>query len=385
MRRAYDVAIVGGGPAGCAAAITLARKGTRVAMVDASRPSTSFVETLPPGARPLLSSLGLWPSGTSDAHVPAYANESVWGSGMVARTDFTCDPHGCGWHVERAVFDQSLREVAQRAGVAIIAGANAAADRDRGGWRITLSNRPTLRLTADRLVDAAGRGGLLSRRLGVPSRRVDALVAVVAALLPRDVRTFDPDRTTFVEAGLDGWWFTAVTPAGRRVLAYFTDAAQPSARLAATSTGFRDLWRATTELKQRVCPEAWQLESSPRIRPAASSRLTEVGGEGWLAIGDAVMSFDPISSQGIVTAVYTGLRAGEALLTQPHWRDVLEVYGRQCNRVYTAYLEARRQCYANERRWSDRPFWRARQRVESGAALSVRAGTQEPHLTPLVQ
>ena len=31
---------------------------------------------------------------------------------------------------------------------------------------------------------------------------------------------------------------------------------------------------------------------------------------GWLAIGDAVISVDPIASQGLVTALATGLAAG---------------------------------------------------------------------------
>lgn len=73
-----------------------------------------------------------------------------------------------------------------------------------------------------------------------------------------------------------------------------------------------------------------------------------------------------------MTAVHTGIRAGEAIAAQQGWREVLGAYSEHCDRVYTEYLAAWRRCYADEARWRDRPFWRAPQ-FESAAALSVRA------------
>ena len=44
-------------------------------------------------------------------------------------------------------------------------------------------------------------------------------------------------------------------------------------------------------------------------------RLTENvrSSSGSVHVGDAAISFDPLSSQGLITALYTGLRAGEAI------------------------------------------------------------------------
>src|SRR5262249_28835054 len=125
--------------------------------------------------------------------------------------------------------------------------------------------------------------------------------------------------------------------------------------------GFTALWNAAPHLCARVPTAAWWLASAPAILPAASSRLARAGGDGWLAAGDALMTFDPISSQGGLTAAYTGLRAAGRGLGSPRMPGgVVERHQLTADRVYEAYLSERRECYAREQRWRERPFWRAR-------------------------
>ena len=49
-----------------------------------------------------------------------------------------------------------------------------------------------------------------------------------------------------------------------------------------------------------------------RVTAAYSSTLTPPIGDGWLAAGDAAISFDPLSSQGLFHALYTGLASAGA-------------------------------------------------------------------------
>ena len=58
---------------------------------------------------------------------------------------------------------------------------------------------------------------------------------------------------------------------------------------------------------------AFDLQAALRVVAANSSRLNYVSGRGWLAVGDAAMAFDPLSSQGLVQALASGIRAGEGL------------------------------------------------------------------------
>src|SRR6266511_1550652 len=59
--QSIDVFVIGGGPAGSAAALKLARAGRAVALAERSRYEQARIgETLPPVAQPTLAGLGLW-------------------------------------------------------------------------------------------------------------------------------------------------------------------------------------------------------------------------------------------------------------------------------------------------------------------------------------
>jgi flavin-dependent dehydrogenase len=368
-----DVAVIGAGPAGAAAAVMLARRGARVALLSGP-PSARrrFVETLPPASRPLLRELGMWPL-VEARHVPVYANESVWGSAALARTDFTCDPNGRGWLVDREVFDADWLALARQAGARIFESPISAVARNRHRWRIDRAGGAAP-IAADWVVDATGRRGVMAAQFAVSRRRNDTLVAVVATVSTHSGLA-DPDRVTFVEATADGWWFTAVTTAGDRLVAYFTDAHEPSARVAATPGGFTAMWAATPQLAARVPLAQWVMTAPPQVRSAASSCLAAAGGEGWLAVGDALMTFDPISSQGLMTAAYTGLRAAEAIVSGPRRVATVAHYDDVIAGVYAAYLAQRAACYRTEQRWRQRPFWRTRH----AAPLLRRSGPVSNH------
>src|SRR5260370_25731377 len=52
--------------------------------------------------------------------------------------------------------------------------------------------------------------------------------------------------------------------------------------------------------------------AAPTAIVAGSFRLSPACGQGWLAVGDAAIAFDPLSSQGIMTAIYSAQKAGAA-------------------------------------------------------------------------
>jgi flavin-dependent dehydrogenase len=113
----------------------------------------------------------------------------------------------------------------------------------------------------------------------------------------------------------------------------------------------------------RACLTAHQyiLQTIPRVAPANTSRLDHAVGDGWLAVGDAAFSFDPLSAQGILTSLYTGIKAGETLVEHLAGNlDALANYGYYGDVIYNAYLRNRSTYYMLEERWTERPFWRRR-------------------------
>jgi flavin-dependent dehydrogenase len=98
-------------------------------------------------------------------------------------------------------------------------------------------------------------------------------------------------------------------------------------------------------------------------------------GDGWVAAGDAAVSFDPLSSHGILNALHTGTLAGSAV--HAHLAgDVraLDAYARHVDALYAAHLRHLHAYYAMERRWPDHPFWSRRYRMHDTAPAGCGTG-----------
>jgi len=359
----FEAVVAGGGPAGAAAALALARGGRRVLLLDESRAGDFRVgEALPPAGRPLLRELGVLERFLDDGHLPCHGNLSGWGAPGLAGTDFLLDPNGHGWHLDRTRFDASLREAARVAGAVVRSGARVSATEadPGGGWRVSLSSAEgDEEVACGWLLDATGRRCSLARRGGAARLPEDALIAFYARYRPG--RDGDRDSRTLIESVPDGWWYTALVPSGERVVAFLTDADLADRPALLSPEGFARRLEETEHVRAVLESFGYALHDRPRGTDAGSARLDRFSGPGWLAAGDAAVSFDPLSSQGIRTALYTGTRAGEALHAHLGGdADALEGYTRVLEQVYGAYLRHRAEFYRYERRWSDRPFWARR-------------------------
>jgi flavin-dependent dehydrogenase len=96
---------------------------------------------------------------------------------------------------------------------------------------------------------------------------------------------------------------------------------------------------------------------------APSARLDRARGPGWLAVGDAASSFDPISAQGIHKALADALLAADAIAVWLGRGDAraLDRYAAGVASRFDDYLQNRAYLYSLERRWVDAPFWARRQ------------------------
>jgi flavin-dependent dehydrogenase len=61
------------------------------------------------------------------------------------------------------------------------------------------------------------------------------------------------------------------------------------------------------------------VERAPVARPADSTILERCFGPGWIAIGDAAVSYDPLASRGLVGALSSGLET-PSLVAAPEAR-----------------------------------------------------------------
>ena len=368
--KSYDVAIAGGGPAGSAAAIMLARSGHRVLLADGA-PTGRFRigEGLPPAAHPLLRDLGILQRFLSDGHRQSFGNLCAWGSDDPKPTDFIYDRHGHGFQLDRRRFDASLRAAAVESGAVVHAPARLSVI---GPCR-ELPNGRTIQLARDDqrcefscrwLVDASGRSASLARGLGGVRHRKDRLAGVSMLLSAATNSQTDADARTLVEASEDGWWYSALLPSGHRLVAYLTDLDLVDHQ-AVRGDGM--LWSRllATRMLAEVCARHGYAPVGPtRMTDASTGWLESSAGPDWIAVGDAALSFDPLSSQGIATALHTGIKGACAIESALNGDgDRVSEYAAHVAAIHEVYLQHRRTFYSMERRWPNSEFWRRRHSI----------------------
>jgi flavin-dependent dehydrogenase len=359
--RPVDVLIVGGGPAGATAALNLAPLRTVTVVERNAVPAPRIGESLPAAARRLFRDMGLLDSFLAEDHAPCYANRSVWGDPEPRELDALRDPDGHGWHLDRVRFEHWLREAATTRGAEILAPAMLERiDRDGSGWRVEITRgSDVLTMRAAIVIDAAGRAAPLSRRLGAQTRIDDRLVC--GWLHGRDTRP-GGRGLTYVEAIEHGWWYTAPIPHDRRVLAFHTDADLPAARIARDRDALLAQAGSMRELAALLDSAGFVADETSGFTAAHSAVLEPCAGDGYLAAGDSALAFDPLSSQGLLNALFTGLAAAEA--ADAHLGGDVDALGRYRDTVAGVAAAYRRHLgwwYGMERRWPEAEFWKRRQ------------------------
>jgi flavin-dependent dehydrogenase len=359
---AWDVAVVGGGPAGAATARRLATAGRSVVLLERSRyDGTRVGETLAPWVCEPLRSLGVWDRFRALGPVPSWGTRSVWAAPAPDDHAHLLGTHGPGWHVDRCAFDRMLADAAANAGADVLTGWTVDhCSTDAAGWRVRSTNGRTVRARV--LVDATGRRAGPGRSLGASRESFDRLVAVAGGWSSVDVAS---EQYLLVEAADQGWWYTAPVPGAARVGMLLTDADLCRNLGLADAAAWHSALLTTRATAQRVRgqPPSGRL----RVHPAGSSRLVRHGdSRPWLAVGDAALAVDPLSGSGVARALRMAESAADtilAMLTKPI-REPIRDYEAARDDECTEYLTERAGQYGVVRRFRT-PFWTRRQLIAS--------------------
>ena len=360
----WDVAIVGGGPAGSAAALALRRlSDLRVCIVEpGQRQPFAVGESIPPDARLDLERLGVWDRFAADAPLPCLGSCSAWGSDRLGHNDFLLSPYGPGWHLDRARLNRMLLDQAVARGATLLgsrfAGRHQAGRRGHG---LSLRGRGTgasATITARFVIDAAGHGAAFARTMGAVRATRDRLTVVCGFF--DGAAAASPSRLTLLEAERDGWWYAAAIPNDQVIVAFATEAGTVRQAGLARPEAWLARCRATRHVAGRLAGCRF-LPGSLTIRPASSSILRPTAGRDWFAVGDSAATYDPISAAGIQKALADGSRAAAAVLTaaggDANPGAAAAEYANDTETAFSEYEANRGYFYQQETRWPDSPFW----------------------------
>jgi flavin-dependent dehydrogenase len=385
------VAIIGGGPAGSAASIALlramagCRQSVSVVLIDSlANPDQEPVgETIPPAATPVLRQLGCLDLLESDHHLECPGSASIWGSDEVGYNDFSFNPIGKGYHLNRQRFDSDLLAKAVSTGCQVNRGWHLRRVRqhDRGYELECLIKNPSIgtaptrqkskqraSLVCDFVVDASGKSSAFTRRIGVARNVFDEVISLCAFFDLPAIDAWPPART-LVQTQENGWWYAARLPNDKAIVAFCTDAEEIKRHHRPIGAeDWHHLFNNATWLSGECEKQFGAAVGVPGrlvLKPAPSAILSAVTGEGWLAVGDAASSYDSLTSAGITKAISSGEIAGKAVA---HWlrnqdREPLAQYQNRVFEEFNRYLQLHAYHYHNEQRYAHCDFWRRRRRM----------------------
>jgi flavin-dependent dehydrogenase len=343
-----DICVVGGGPAGSVVAACLAGRGYRVVLIDRGR-SSDHVECLPLPCWNILDSLGLREQIRSADLLPCPVTRLQWpGPRQEVRV------HEQSVLLRRGRFDRMLLDIARRSGATVLLPARAGPPTWSGSdWLLMVSGEQWRRPVVARfLVDASG------RRSGLPRRR-RRLSPPTVALSGSCTGAFPIQSEMRVAAIENGWCWGAFLPDGFAEVSVFLDTGD------CAGLGGSDrlrLYRAAlrgSDFFAALAPTA------PNISVCDASALVDEDpvSEHAIKVGDAAITLDPLSSQGVQAALRSAVQAGAVVHTLLSGGDVgaaLEFYRNALADAAAHHRTIAAQYYSACDRWPNAKFWRAR-------------------------
>ena len=329
MTDVFDVAVVGAGPAGTAAAITAHAHGLRVVCVDKARfpRDKTCGDGLTAHALRLLERLGLSDVAFDRA---AIVDETVLVSPYGRRIRLPMPSDGLhAFIVERSVLDNSLVELARARGVEV-----------REEWTIEKV------VERDDLVELGD--GLRARHVIACDGHWSAVRRALEPDAPRDLGEWHAVRQYYANVAdrrlwvlfdaelLPGYAWVFPLPDGRANVGYGVLRADGR-----TGRDLKKLWPellARPTMREILGPSAQPLES---VRawpiPTRYSRARLQNGRVLFA-GDAAGAVDPMTGEGIAQALETGMLAAESIASgRDYGRSVQRTLGRDL--WFAAFLQ----------------------------------------------
>jgi len=335
----YDVAIIGGGPAGSTAAALLARAGRRVIVFEREKfPRFHIGESLLPFSMKAFSRLELHEKLLRAGFLKKFGGQifgacSERGTKFYFKDGFRSQTDHA-YQVTRADFDKVLLDHAAECGAEVHEETSVdRVDFSKDDVELAIRrNGSSHSIRARYVIDASGRTSVLGKHFKIKKTYDHLQKLSIFAHYDGVWRAEGIDGTlTLLVRGIDRWfWVIPLTNARTSIGVVLDKEVFRQSKLRAEDF----LEQALTEqpiIAQRMTHA--RRASEVYVEADFSYRSARLRGDRWLLAGDAAGFIDPIFSSGVFLAVFSGERCADVL------NDILD-HPRKARRLFASYERA---------------------------------------------
>ena len=342
----YDVVIIGGGPAGSAVAINLAKYNRKVLLVEkAEFPRFRIGESLTASCAEMLKEMGLGPymetAGFPVKHgvaVHGQTENSKFWVPMMYRSSAGVINTRPTWQVSRKDFDKKLLDTATERGTDVIRASAVdviKTDNVISGVRINDIDGNMHNISAKMVADASGQSCFLGRNnvLGaVDNAGYEKQIAIFAHVKGAVRDPGKNDGNTHIFYGkTDHWsWLIPINKDVTSLGVVIPNAVFKASGLDKKNYFLQGLETLNPYLKARA--QDIEIVSPVRSHANYSFEYEKAAGPGFISIGDSFGFLDPIFSFGVTVALKEGMVAADEI------ENYLNQDGQYSFAGYQAYL-----------------------------------------------
>ncbi len=308
---ACEVLVMGGGPAGSTAATLLTRMGRKVILLEKARhPRFHIGESLLPMNLPLFERLGVLEKVAAMGVFKPGAdfeadNERGYNTFAFKRAIGNSPPHA--YQVWRQDFDKMLFDHAHAMGADAREGHEVVAvdqvDSRRSDVEVRTDDGQSYRITAQYVVDATGRDTFLSSKKRLRRKNGEhQSAAIFGHFRGAECRPGEDAGNISIYRFEHGWMWMIPLPDGVMSIGAVCRPAYLKQRKGKTVDFLLETLQQNEDLKRRI-EHANLIGEEVRVTGNYSYDSAQMGGPGWVMIGDAFAFLDPVFSSGVYLAM----------------------------------------------------------------------------------